>query len=466
MSNFSKYDTTSLFVPFEGMYIAFSFDVQKTLELHRCDPEDYTHISEEVDNFPLHKYVGILVDHVNLPLPDRKYQTVSIRPLQKGLNIPIPQFDIQEDMLPTEDRDYSRAYEMTDRSLWQMRKYLGEDARRRKLPPKPKILAEMSSTSKQGSGSLLDMKRYSLAQRRPDELNELTVKLEGSKASPSRRLMIEGIDGDRPLEIEVHHPAFAPMIDTMWPDNVNGDPVFTPVVKFDSDISAMHNFPNACELYEHLDALEILVKKCQQGPPLAPEIQSNITSAAAEFNINEVIEKPNHWSKETTFSTRLRRLVFFHSKKTVHRQPTNELKVVVSNPNVLNGEEDASIPSKPKNLKSLMNVIAFFQRKIGHAGTQAIGSQPLTSVHSKTLPNDDESPGARANASTNEDHSSTPIGKNMSQFGKRSSTTKQSQQHAIKTPEIGGVFSQINEKCSQECIGPSAGFHEDEPLRH
>lgn len=100
------------------------------------------------------------------------------------------------------------------------------------------------------------MKHYSLAQRRPDELNELTVKLEGSKASPSRRLMIEGIDGDRPLEIEVHHPAFAPIIDTMRPDNVNGDPVFTPVVKFDSDISAIDNFPNACELYEHLDALE------------------------------------------------------------------------------------------------------------------------------------------------------------------------------------------------------------------
>ncbi|KAJ3858068.1 hypothetical protein EV359DRAFT_1362, partial [Lentinula novae-zelandiae] len=106
---------------------------------------------------------------VHLPLPNRKYQTVSIRPLQKGLNIPIPRFDIQEDMcvpvspetnhplsqislqlnkqlpwsgcyhpnlqdlcvrLPTEDRDYSNAYEMTDRSLWQMRKYLGEDARR------------------------------------------------------------------------------------------------------------------------------------------------------------------------------------------------------------------------------------------------------------------------------------------------------------------------------------------------
>lgn len=42
--------------------MVFSFDVQKTLELHHCDPEDYTHISEEVHNFPLHKYVGILVN--------------------------------------------------------------------------------------------------------------------------------------------------------------------------------------------------------------------------------------------------------------------------------------------------------------------------------------------------------------------------------------------------------------------
>ncbi|KAJ3875403.1 hypothetical protein F5051DRAFT_442418 [Lentinula edodes] len=397
MSNSGKYDTTSLFVPFEGMYVAFSFDVQKTLELHHCDPEDYTHIDEEVHNFPLHKYVGILVNHVHLPLPNRKYQTVSIRPLQKGLNIPIPRFDIQEDMcvpvspetnhplsrislqlnkqlpwsgcyhpnlqdlrvrLPTEDRDYSNAYEMTDRSLWQMRKYLGEDARRRKLPPKPKILADKSPTSEQGSDSLLDMKRYSLAQRRPYELNELTVQLEGSKASPSRRLMIEGIDGDRPLEIEVHHPAFAPIIDTMRPDNVNGDPVFTPVVKFDSDISAMDNFPNACELYEHLDALEALVKKCQQGPPLVPEIQSNITLAAAEFNINEVTEETNHWSKETTLSTRLGRLVFFHSKKQISRcQPTNELKVVESNTNILNGEEDVSVPSKPKHLKPLTKCV-------------------------------------------------------------------------------------------------------------
>ncbi|KAJ3927427.1 MAG: hypothetical protein NXY57DRAFT_1064452 [Lentinula lateritia] len=374
MSNAGKYDTTSLFVPFEGMYVVFSFDVQKTLELHHCDPEDYTHISEEVHNFPLHKYVGILVNHVHLPLPNRKYQTVSIRPLQKGLNIPIPRFGIEEDMCtpvaPETDHPLSRISLQLNKQLpclWQMRKYLGEDARRRKLPPKPKILADKSSTSEQGLGSLLHMKHYSLAQRRPDELNELTVKLEGSKASPSRRLMIEGIDGDRPLEIEVHHPAFAPIIDTMRPDNVNGDPVFTPVVKFDSDISAIDNFPNACELYEHLDALEALVKKCQQGPPLAPEIQSNITSAAAEFNINEVTEETNHWSKETTLSTRMRRLVFFHSKKQISRcQPTHELKVVESNTNILNGEEDVSVPSKPKHLKPLTNVVAFFQRKNGH----------------------------------------------------------------------------------------------------
>ncbi|KAF8828040.1 hypothetical protein HHX47_DHR4000758, partial [Lentinula edodes] len=101
------------------------------------------------------------------------------------------------------------------------------------------------------------------------------------------------------------------------------------------------------------------------------EIQSNITPAAAEFNINKVTEETNHLSKETIFSTRLTRLVFFHSKKQIlRRQPTTELKVVESNTNILNGEEDVSVPSKPKHLKPLINVIAFFQRNNGHEGAQ------------------------------------------------------------------------------------------------
>lgn len=83
------------------------------------------------------------------------------------------------------------------------------------------------------------------------------------------------------------------------------------------------------------------------------------------------------------------RLVFFHSKKQISRcQPTHELKVVESNTNILNGEEDVSVPSKPKHLKPLTkcvtslieflllnlillcfySVVAFFQRKNGHEG--------------------------------------------------------------------------------------------------
>ncbi|KAJ3929417.1 MAG: hypothetical protein NXY57DRAFT_900151 [Lentinula lateritia] len=178
MSDSDDFDTTSLYVPFEGMYLTFSFDVQETLDFHCCDPEDYAHLSEEIKNFPNLRYVGVLVDYADLPLPQRKYQIVSIRPLQKGLNIPIPRFDIQEDMctpvspetdhplsrkslqlnkplpwsgcyhpnlqdirvrLRTESRNYSNAYEMTDRSLWEMRKYLDEDAQRRKLPPEPEV---------------------------------------------------------------------------------------------------------------------------------------------------------------------------------------------------------------------------------------------------------------------------------------------------------------------------------------
>ncbi|KAJ3861433.1 hypothetical protein EV359DRAFT_47222, partial [Lentinula novae-zelandiae] len=111
--------------------------------------------------------------HTDLPLPQRKYHRVALRPLQKGLNIPVPRFDIRQDMctpvspetdhplartslelnkplpwsgcyhpnfqdievrLPTEFRDYRNAYELTDWGLWQMRDYLGEDVERRKLP--------------------------------------------------------------------------------------------------------------------------------------------------------------------------------------------------------------------------------------------------------------------------------------------------------------------------------------------
>ncbi|KAH7872396.1 uncharacterized protein C8R40DRAFT_499528 [Lentinula edodes] len=294
MSDSDDFDTTSLYVPFEGMYITFSFDIQETLDLHHCDPEDYAHLFEDIKNFPAVKYVGILIDYADLPLPQTKYQKVMIRPLQKGLNIPIPRFGIEEDMctpvspetdhplsrislqlnkplpwsgcyhpnlqdinvrLPTESRDYSNAYEMTDRSLWEMRKYLGQDAKRRKLPPESEVPVEVSSTHEPGPGSLLDMKLHGLAQSRPDE-HAINYRLEGSEAGPSRKLVIEGIDGDRRLELEVHHPAFAPIIDTIRPDSVDNDSEFTPVVKFDSDISAVDDFPNAYELYDHLDALE------------------------------------------------------------------------------------------------------------------------------------------------------------------------------------------------------------------
>ncbi|KAJ3897618.1 hypothetical protein F5879DRAFT_927696 [Lentinula edodes] len=285
MSDLDDFDTTSLYVPFEGMYLTFSFDVQETLDLHCCDPEDYTHLSEEIKNFPNLRYVGILVDYADLPLPQRKYQIVSIRPLQKGLNIPIPRFDIQEDMctpvspetnhplsrkslqlnkalpwsgcyhpnlqdirvrLRTESRNYSNVYEMTDRSLWEMRKYLDEDAQRRKLPPEPEIPAEVSSIHEPEPGSLLDMKLYGLGQRCSDE-PAINYRLKGSEAGPSRKLLVEGIDGNRSLELEVHHPAFAPIIDTIRPDSVDNDPVFTPVLKFDSDISDLDHFPNALE---------------------------------------------------------------------------------------------------------------------------------------------------------------------------------------------------------------------------
>lgn len=62
MSDSDDFDTTSLYVPFEGMYLTFSFDVQETLDFHCCDPEDYAHLSEEIKNFPNLRYVGVLVD--------------------------------------------------------------------------------------------------------------------------------------------------------------------------------------------------------------------------------------------------------------------------------------------------------------------------------------------------------------------------------------------------------------------
>lgn len=62
MSDSDDFDTTSLYVPFEGMYITFSFDIQETLDLHHCDPEDYAHLFEDIKNFPAMKYVGILID--------------------------------------------------------------------------------------------------------------------------------------------------------------------------------------------------------------------------------------------------------------------------------------------------------------------------------------------------------------------------------------------------------------------
>ncbi|KAJ3814489.1 hypothetical protein F5876DRAFT_62307 [Lentinula aff. lateritia] len=491
----SDFDTSSLYVPFEGMYITFSFDIQETLDLHHCDPEDYAHLFEDIKNFPAMKYVGILIDYADLPLPQTKYQKVMIRPLQKGLNIPISRFGIEEDMctpvspetnhplsrislqlnkplpwsgcyhpnlqdinvrLPTESRDYSNAYEMTDRSLWEMRKYLGQDAKRRKLPPEPEVPVEVSSTPEPGPGSLLDMKLYGLAQSRSDE-HAINYRLEGSEAGPSQKLVIEGIDGDRHLELEVHHPAFAPIIDTIRPDSVDNDSEFTPVVKFDSDISAVDDFPNAYELYDHLDALEALVKKCKQGPPLAPGFQTNVT-AAATANIST-----DHLPKEKIFSIKLRRLALFTSKKQSllgPRKPTNELRVeeAASDTNYSNGEEVVSVPSTPKHLDSLMNIIVFFRRKNGHEHAQAIGSQLSTPAHTKTVPDDDRSPGALANTSTDEDNSSTHIDKNTSQFGKRSPATRKSQQHH-KTPKIGRESSSKSMK--NECIGPSAGFHED-----
>lgn len=120
---------------------------------------------------------------------------------------------------------------------------------------KCQIPAEVSSIHEPEPGSLLDMKLYGLGQRRSDE-PAINYRLEGSEAGPSRKLLVEGIGGDRSLELEVHHPAFAPIIDTIRPDSVDNDPVFTPVLKFDSEISDLDDFPNACELYDHLDALE------------------------------------------------------------------------------------------------------------------------------------------------------------------------------------------------------------------
>ncbi|KAJ3881949.1 hypothetical protein F5051DRAFT_395610 [Lentinula edodes] len=508
MSDSDDFDTTSLYVPFEGMYITFSFDIQETLDLHHCDPEDYAHLFEDIKNFPAVKYVGILIDYADLPLPQTKYQKVMIRPLQKGLNIPIPRFGIEEDMctpvspetdhplsrislqlnkplpwsgcyhpnlqdinvrLPTESRDYSNAYEMTDRSLWEMRKYLGQDAKRRKLPPEPEVPVEVSSTHEPGLGSLLDMKLHGLAQSRPDE-HAINYRLEGSEAGPSRKLVIEGIDGDRHLELEVHHPAFAPIIDTIRPDSVDNDSEFTPVVKFDSDVSAVDDFPNAYTLYDHLDALEALVKKCKQGPPLAPGIRINVTAAAtADINTNEVTAKTNHLPKEKIFSMKLRRLALFPSKKQNlldPRQPTNELEVAESDTNSLDGEEVVSVPSTPKHLKSLMNVIAFFRRKNGDEHAQAIDSQFSTSAHT-TVSDDDDSraPEALANASTDEDNLSTDIEKNTSQFGKRSPATKQSQQHD-KSPGIGrGSSPKSMKNVLKNVLGLRWGFMKM-PLRH
>ncbi|KAJ4494560.1 hypothetical protein C8J55DRAFT_484319 [Lentinula edodes] len=274
------------------------------------------------------------------------------------------------------------------------------------------------------------MKLYGLGQRHSDE-PAINYRLKGSEAGPSRKLLVEGIDGDRSLELEVHHPAFAPIIDTIRPDSVDNDPVFTPVLKFDSDISDLDDFPNACELYDHLDALEALVKECKQGPPLAPGIQININAAAtANISTDVFTAKTNHLPKEKIFSIKLRRLSLFPSKNQSHlrpRKPTNELELAESDTKSLNGEENVSVPSTPKHLKSLMNAIAFFGRKNGHEHAQAIGSQLSTPVHT-TVPDDDESraPGALANAS---DNLSTHNDKNTSQFRKRSPTTKQSQQH-------------------------------------
>ncbi|KAJ4494558.1 hypothetical protein C8J55DRAFT_99056 [Lentinula edodes] len=385
----SGFDTSSLFVPFEGMYISFSFDIEKTLELNNCYPVDYAHLKEEVKNFPVLKYVGVLVDHTDLPLPQRKYHRVAIRPLQKGLNIPVPRFDIKQDMctpvspetdhplartflelnkplpwsgcyhpnfqdievrLPTELRDYRNAYELTDWGLWQMRDYLGEDFERRKLPLDSQEPVEISSVQP-GSGSLLSMKQHNLAQSYPD--SGLAIRIQGNELGPTQKLVIEGTDSDIPkLEFDIHHPAFAPIVEASRPNYVDNDAVFTPVVKFDSDIAALKDFPSGLELCRCLDALEALVRKCQQGPPLTLQVQGCITGAA-DLSTNEVATETNHLSKKKKYSKKLTRFASFLSKTqtfTAFRKPTQELKATIRDTRKSINDEGSS----PKSMKNIV----------------------------------------------------------------------------------------------------------------
>ncbi|KAH7872397.1 uncharacterized protein C8R40DRAFT_1118118 [Lentinula edodes] len=261
-----------------------------------------------------------------------------------------PNFQDIEVRLPTEFRDYRNAYELTDWGLWQMRDYLGEDFERRKLPLDSQEPVEISSVQP-GSGSLLSMKQHNLAQSYPD--SGLAIRIQGNELGPTQKLVVEGTDSDIPkLEFDIHHPAFAPIVEASRPNYVDNDAIFTPVVKFDSDIAALKDIPSGLELCRCLDALEALVRKCQQGPPLTLQVQGCITGAA-DLSTNAVAAETNHLSKKKRYSKKLTRFASFLSKTetfTAFRKPTKELKATIRDTRKSINDEESS----PKSMKNIL----------------------------------------------------------------------------------------------------------------
>ncbi|KIK58215.1 hypothetical protein GYMLUDRAFT_246251 [Collybiopsis luxurians FD-317 M1] len=84
------------FAPDVRTYISFSIDLRQTLDLLRCD------VSEEFEaltyNFPVRKYVAVVQDYPDVPIPDVPYQRMTLRLLQQGLPEPIPRICLEPHM--------------------------------------------------------------------------------------------------------------------------------------------------------------------------------------------------------------------------------------------------------------------------------------------------------------------------------------------------------------------------------